>query len=86
MKLSVVITGRHYHESSTAPKELTLPNRATIEDALQMLADHMPQGQTLPASCLVVLSGQHLGTIAKHEAAAIRDGDELVLIAPVAGG
>ena len=57
-----------------------------VDDALAELARQLPADQQLPQSCLVAVSGQHLGTIADHQPAQLADGAEMVLIAPVAGG
>ena len=85
MKISVVVTGRSYHATSQLPDELDLPDGANVDDALQLLDAQLGDDQ-LPASCLVAVAGKHLGTLAKHAAATLADGDELTLIAPVAGG
>ena len=50
------------------------------------VADLMPEGRGLPASCLVAVSGTHLGTLGNHRPHSLEEGDELVLITPVAGG
>ena len=57
-----------------------------MDEALGVLAALMPEGKSLPKSCLVAVSGAHVGTVASHRPRVLRDGDELVLIAPVAGG
>jgi molybdopterin converting factor small subunit len=86
MRIRVVVTGRDYHTAAGLPDEVALPESATVDDALSLLAEHLPGGQTFPASCLVAVSGEHLGTVGDHPPRTLADGDELILIAPVAGG
>lgn len=86
MKVSLVITGRHYDVSDTVPDSIDLPEGATINDALAVIAETKQSESPLPASCLVAVGEKHLGTIASHEEVPLRDGDEVILIAPVAGG
>jgi molybdopterin converting factor small subunit len=86
MKIHVVITGRSYHTTSHLPEELMLAEPAQVDDAIARLSRLLPAGQGFPPSCLVAVAGRHLGTIQRHEACPLRDGDELTLIAPVAGG
>jgi molybdopterin converting factor small subunit len=68
------------------PERLTLPDGASLDDALESLVGQLADARLLPPSCLISVSGQHLGTVADHSKHTLRDGDELVLIAPVAGG
>jgi len=68
------------------PQELSLADGASVDDALASLAAALPEGKRLPESCLLVVSAAHLGTLREHLPQALKDGDELVLIAPVAGG
>ena len=87
MRVRVVITGRGYHAMNKLPDEITLPGAATVDDALASLADRLPAEQPrFPGSCLVAVSGEHLGTVANHQIRQLADGDELILITPVAGG
>ena len=86
MKVRVVFSGRRYDDAEALPECLTLPDGAAVDDALRALAGLMPEGKGLPKSCLVAVSGAHLGTVGSHRPRVLRDGDELVLIAPVAGG
>ena len=86
MRIRVTFTGRSYQDAESLPDELSLPDSATLDDAISKLAEQLPGGEPLPPTCLVAVSGSHLGTVASHEARALTDGDELVLIAPVAGG
>ncbi len=84
MKIRIAITGRSYHEADSLPDHLTLPDDATLEDALCAVAELLDDA--LPSSCLVSISGRHVGTVASHDNQPLSDGDELLLVAPVAGG
>jgi molybdopterin converting factor small subunit len=86
MQVRLMISGRHYDWSRPLPGELTLADGATLDDALKAVAAMLPEGRQLPESCLVAVSGQHVGTLRSHQARALREGDELLLFAPVAGG
>lgn len=86
MKVRVVITGRGYPAAEELPQELTLGEGDSLDDALRTLAAVAPAGRGPDGSCLVVVSGTHLGTIRSHRPGVLRDGDELTIIAPVAGG
>ena len=65
---------------------LEVDHLAHRTQALEALAGLFPEGRPLPESCLIAVSGAHLGTLRSHTARKLEDGDELVLIAPVAGG
>ena len=84
--IRLVLTGRNYHAAGGIPEELDLPVDSDVSAALEKVAALLPEGQTLPASCLVTLGGKHLGSVASHDSPVLKSGDELVLIAPVAGG
>lgn len=86
MKIRIIISGRSYDASEEIPSELSLADGASLDDALAQLAACLPEGRSLPNSCLLAVSGKHIGTLANHADHPIKDGDELVLIAPVAGG
>lgn len=86
MKVRLTISGRSYDAAENIPGRLTLPDGCSLDDALQSVADLMPEGRGLPASCLVAVSGTHLGTLGNHRPHSLEEGDELVLITPVAGG
>jgi molybdopterin converting factor small subunit len=85
VRISVVVTGRSYHTTSQLPDEIELPEGSNVDDALRLL-DSQLGDDSLPPSCLVAVADKHLGTLANHTAASLSDGDELTLIAPVAGG
>lgn len=86
MKVRLVISGRNYHTSQTMPEHLELPDGSSVDDALQSAAALIPGDEGLPDSCLIAVSGTHLGTLRNHRPCVLNDGDELVVIAPVAGG
>ena len=86
MKVRVVISGRSYDAADAVPDELALPDGSSVDEALDALAGLLPDDRPLPGGCLVAVSGTHLGTVRSHNPQLLRDGDELVLIAPVAGG
>ncbi len=86
MKIRILFTGRSYQTSSQLPSELEVPEQVSISQAVQILADRLPGDQSLPSTCLVAVSGEHVGTISQLNDRALVDGEELVLIAPVAGG
>ena len=86
MNVRLVVTGRSYHAAEPLPLELSLPEGSTLSDALSRVRELLGADASLPDSCLVAVSGTHLGTLAQHNPHTLRDGDELVLISPVAGG
>jgi len=86
VKIRVVVTGRSYHQAESLPDEIELNEHATLDEAIASLRESLPNGEQLPPSCIVALSGEHLGTLANHQNAKLENGDELTLIAPVAGG
>lgn len=86
MKVRLVLSGRNYDRAEAVPEHLNLPEGCSIDDALRAVAEHVPPEKALPESCLVAVSGIHLGTLRNHKPRVLADGDELVLIAPVAGG
>ena len=86
MRLKFTYMGRSYDASTAFPAVLDLPDVATVDTALDALHQQLPDKRSLPGSCLVVLSGKHLGTVARHGNPVLAATDELVLIAPVAGG
>jgi hypothetical protein len=81
MKLRIQVVGRNSGGSATLPAELELTPNATLSDACAAL-----QAAELPPSTLVVVSGRHVGTLANYPPLALRDNDELLFLAPIAGG
>ncbi len=86
IKLRFTMMGRSYDVANKLPDEIELADDARIDAALQSVAGLLSTGQELPPSCLVVHNGTHLGTVAKYDNVPLADQDDLVLIAPVAGG
>ena len=86
MKIRIVYTGRSYQIAERLPAELELADNAKLDDALQAVNQLLADDEQLPPSCLVSISGQHVGTFTSHENQSLKDRDEVILIAPVAGG
>jgi len=85
MKIRVSLAGRILPGASL-PHELELPSGASLADAIASLRGQLPADQPLSPTWLVVVSGEHVGSIGRHTARSLKEGDELLLIAPVAGG
>ncbi|MBP89133.1 MAG: hypothetical protein CMJ64_20855 [Planctomycetaceae bacterium] len=86
MKIQIVYTGRSYQIAERLPSEIDLSDGAKLDDALHAVNQLLSDDEQLPPSCLISVAGSHVGTLASHEDQSLKDGDELVLIAPVAGG
>ena len=86
MQVRVVVFGRNYHWADSLPQQLALPEGGSVEDAIQALEPFLPDGERWPDSCLVSVSGTHLGTLRAHTPRILQNGDELLLLMPVAGG
>ena len=86
MKIQVVISGRAYHTMQNVPESLDMAEGATLDDALDQIGDLLSDDQRLPTTTMIAVRGKHLGTVARHEPCPLHEGDELVLIVPVAGG
>lgn len=86
VKIRLVVTGRGYHAAESLPDQWEVPDHATVDDLMRLVMERYGDGAGWSATCLIAVAGRHLGTVASHEPAALRDGDEVTLIAPVAGG
>ncbi len=86
LNVQIVFIGRRYDAAQTLPDRLCLPDGATVDDALKAIAEQLSGRNPLSASCLVAVSGMHLGTLANFRPRTLQDGDEVLLLAPVAGG
>ncbi len=85
MKIRITYLGRRYQHAEVLPEQLNLADGATIADAVDEV-NALLHDTTLPGSCLVTVSGEHVGSVDRFTDRALREGEELVLIAPVAGG
>lgn len=85
MNIRITYVGRSYQHAETLPEQIELAAEATLADAVQAVRDLLGRSE-LPGSCLVTVSGEHVGSVANFTDRPLREGDELVLIAPVAGG
>ena len=86
MKIQLILTGRSYQTAAALPSDLELPQGATLKDAISRVNQLLPDDAPLPPSCLVAVSGQHVGTVGSLADRRLHDGDELTLVAPMAGG
>ena len=86
MRINLVLTGRAYQQGQQLPEQLELPDESRMSDALAAITAALPEGESLPGSCLLALAGTHIGTVDQHPDPVLGDGQELLLIAPVAGG
>lgn len=86
MQVRVFLSGRRYDTADSLPRELSLPDGCSLGVALKTLLDLLPAEQHPAGSCLVAVSGAHMGTLAKHRETVLHHGDELLLLSPVAGG
>ncbi|HJN09655.1 MAG: MoaD/ThiS family protein [Pirellulaceae bacterium] len=85
MKIRITYLGRSYQHAETLPEQIDLESGATIASAVQAVNSLLAE-TNLPGSCLVTVSGEHVGSVASFTDRPMREGEELVLIAPVAGG
>lgn len=86
MIVRLVVSGRNYQSARPFPDTIELPEGATVDDALRWLSAEFLDGQAFPPSCLLAVSGKHLGTAGNHPSATLSENDELMIFAPVAGG
>ena len=87
MRLKFVYMGHGYDQSrQTGPSSWSCPRRPRWTSRCGFWSRNCRRTRAVAGSCLVVVSGRHLGTIARHENIALAATDELMLIAPVAGG
>jgi molybdopterin converting factor small subunit len=86
MRIQVFFTGRSFSAATPLSPAIELPDGSGVDAAIQAIRQQLPQGEQLAPSCLVAVSGEHIGSVKDHLNRQLRDGDELVLIAPVAGG
>jgi len=85
MKIRITYLGRSYQHAETLPEQIELADESSLASAVEQVNTLLGDAE-LPSSCLVTVSGEHVGSVAHFTDRTLRDGDELVLIAPVAGG
>lgn len=85
MKIRITYLGRSYQHAEALPDQIDLDPDSTIADAVRAV-DSLLGETDLPGTCLVTVSGEHVGSVNSFADRPMRDGEELVLIAPVAGG
>lgn len=89
MHIRLTYSGRNYDQAATLPPHLELPDGATVSRALEAVQAALraaPPASALPGTALVAVAGVHVGTVRAHQDRPLRDGEELLLITPVAGG
>ena len=86
MKIQIVLTGRGYQRGDQLPGQLELAENARLSDAVAAIQAALPNEESLPGSCLVAVAGDHVGTVDQHQDLQLSEGQEVLLIAPVAGG
>lgn len=84
MQIQLFITGRMYHLADGAPDRIDLPDDATLTQAVAALQQLLPE--PLPDTTLLSVGNRHCGSIGRFDDCDLRDGDELIVVAPVAGG
>ena len=86
MKIRLFVTGRAYHHATKLPAQLEVHDGATLHDAISKIRALLPDAVPLAASSLVALGGEHVGTVGRCYDRPLHEGDELTIVAPVAGG
>ncbi|MHB8898854.1 MAG: MoaD/ThiS family protein [Thermoguttaceae bacterium] len=82
----MIVSGRNYQLAEPFPDQLDLPEGTTLDDVLGLLSARFSPGRTFPPSCLLGVSGKHVGSVGSHRPVVLKDHDEIVIFAPVAGG
>lgn len=86
MNIRIVRTGGNYHQAVPLPEAIELPEGASLHDALRALREITGEEGALPGGTLVGVAGAHVGTVAECRDVPLHNGDELMLLGPVAGG
>lgn len=86
MKVRLVYSGRGYDAVAKLPAEIPLTDGDDIDQLIAAVNQLLPDDRPLPRSAVVAVAGRHLGTVGQHAPQALREGDEVVIVAPVAGG
>lgn len=86
MKIRILALGRGYHHGISLPDQFELPFGAVVGDAVRVWEAALPPGTCASPTALAAVSGCVLGTITEAATFSLADGDELLIISPVAGG
>jgi len=86
MLIRIAYLGHAYHQAVHLPAQLEVREGADVAAALVTVQQWVGSEFTLPPTCLVIVNGRHLGTVARCESWVLNAGDELALLAHVAGG
>ena len=86
MRIRLAITGRGYHLAGGIPESIELHADCTLQEAIEHVRQLFPSDNPVVDSCLISVAGKHRGTVGAPSAYQLRDGDELIIVAPVAGG
>ena len=86
MNIRVTYLGRRYDAATELPEVLNLPLASKLTDALAHLKATLDTAGLGADSCLVSLNGEHVGGLADGTKAMLQEGDEILLVNPVAGG
>jgi molybdopterin converting factor small subunit len=86
MKLRVLISGRGYDAAEGIPIEWEVAEGTTLSELVRAVNQRLPPRHPLPPACLVAVSGVHLGTVGRLAPRELQEADEIVFVAPVAGG
>ena len=86
MKIRLLVAAPMNRFVRDLPSHLSLAEGSTIDDALGLVTEMLPNSKRLPESTFLAVSGTFLGTVKSHRSRRLRDNDELEIIAPASGG
>jgi molybdopterin converting factor small subunit len=86
VNVRIAVVGWQYHVTGQLPRSVEVLDGATVDVALTALRAAMPDGRELSPHAMLAVAGRHIGTVELHDACRLREGDEMMVIVPVAGG
>lgn len=81
LRIRCRLFARYAEAVGTEEVTLELPAGSTVADAVSRVRAELPGGELLPAAPLVAVNLEHV-----LPSDAVRDGDELAILPPLAGG
>ena len=72
MLIRLAYVGHAYHLAEDLPEQVEVPDSADVMLALKTVQQLAPSSFTLPPTCLVIVNGRHLGTVARCESYVLR--------------